>query len=43
MTSALATVGGIIGGGMASGILVVAAAPIAAGTLGYIACKKYMR
>jgi hypothetical protein len=42
MTSALATAGTVIGGGMAAGILVVAVAPVAAGTVGYLAYKKYM-
>ncbi|CDS47972.1 hypothetical protein [Polaromonas sp. CG9_12] len=35
ITSGLAAVGSLVGGGMAAGLVVTAAAPIAVGALGY--------
>ena len=35
----LATIGGLVGGGMAAGVVLVAAAPVAAGGLGYLGVK----
>lgn len=44
ITGGLATLGGLVGGGMAAGIALVAAAPIVAGGLGYFGVKaaKYI-
>lgn len=35
ITSGLAAVGSVVGGGMAMGLIITAAAPVAAGALGY--------
>lgn len=39
ITGTLGTIGGLVGGGMAAGIVLVAAAPVAAGGLGYLGVK----
>lgn len=39
ITWALGAIGGIVGGGMAAGLVLVAAAPVAAAGLGYVAVK----
>jgi uncharacterized membrane protein YebE (DUF533 family) len=41
ITSGLAVVGTLAGGGMAVGVFIVAASPIAAGVLGYQGYKFY--
>lgn len=43
LTSGLATVGSIAGGGMFAGICIVAAAPIIGGALGYGAYRLYKK
>lgn len=43
MTSGLATLGGVIGGGMAAGIVVLAAAPLAGCVLGYLGFRFYKK
>jgi len=43
MTSGLAAVGTVIGGGMAAGIMVVAAAPVAVGAAGFGIYKLYKK
>ena len=43
LTSGLAAVGTVIGGGMFAGIVVVAAAPIAAGAAGFGIYKLYKK
>ncbi len=43
MTSGLATLGGVIGGGMAAGIVVLAAAPLAGCALGYLGFRFYKK
>jgi len=43
MTSGLAAVGTVVGGGMAAGIVVVAAAPVAFGVAGFGAYKLYKK
>jgi hypothetical protein len=40
LTSGLASVGGIVGGGMFAGIIVVAAAPIACAALSWVIYRK---
>lgn len=39
ITETLGTIGGLVGGGMAAGIVLVAAAPVAAGGIGYLGVK----
>ena len=39
MTATLATIGGTVGGGMAAGVVIVAAAPLAIGGLAYLGWK----
>lgn len=39
ITGTLGTIGGLVGGGMAAGIVLVAAAPAAVGGLGYLGVK----
>lgn len=41
ITTALATLGSVVGGGMASGIVLVAAAPLAVGGAIYGLCKLF--
>ena len=43
LTSGLATVGSIVGGGMFAGVCVVAVAPIVGGALGYGCYRLYKR
>ena len=39
ITGGLATIGGLVGGGMAAGIVLTAAAPVAIGAVGYYGVK----
>ena len=39
ITSGLATVGGVVGAGMATGLVITAAAPFAVGAVAYGLCK----
>ncbi|MDE6510485.1 MAG: hypothetical protein K2L00_00095 [Muribaculaceae bacterium] len=41
ITHALATVGSVVGGGMAAGVGVLIAAPVAVGGVAYVASKTY--
>ena len=43
ITSGLAAVGGVLGGGMLTGLCVVAAAPVVAGGAAYGAYKLYSK
>ncbi len=43
ITSGLAAVGGVVGGGMATGLVVAAAAPLAIGAIGYFVFKKLFK